>query len=983
MIINKINKYASTQNNSGSILLKSFVSFTAFLMLSACGDRTPSNRSDTTAPVITLTSPVGGEEARDGSFSITWNTDDPNPRTVEIKLSPISGTDNYHVLIADKAADTGTFDWDTTEVVDGIRYRVQITPTDISGNLGNTVTSLADFSVNNTPKVQGLALYTDENKNQTPDFGDKIIVPFDRDIIANSTQSKSFIMTAPGNNFGDGAVIANGPASNEITITLGNNASFKTRQAFNNTFTPNKASGISISPDINTNAITGTGQLSGITAKDSPPIDIWPGYIDSGQTLGTNNSTALIIVDIEHDGSMDLIVANNGQANRIWNNDGTGTFTDSGQTLGTGNSQALATGDVDKDGTLDLVVANNGQANKLWTNDGTGAFTDAAQDMGNNNTLDIALADVDKDGDLDVISANNGQANLIWLNDNATPGTFTNSGQALNSTGNTTAIAVGDVDKDGDLDIVSANNGQANRVWLNSNVTPGTYTDSLQLLGSENTTAIALHDVNLDGNLDIIEGNNGQSNRIWFNNGLGVFIDSGQTLGNSPTTSISLYDIDSDGKLDIVEGIDGQANVVWVNNGIGVFTDSLQRLGNNNTQSLVISDIDKDGDGDFVEANNTSAANTVWLNSLFGTWGEANFTQTNAVVGSALTTRSVALGDLNNDGYLDLIAGNRNNDNLTGESNQIFFNNRFGDFTFSQNLGPSPTNLAETQQVRLSDIDRDGDLDFVSANNIDLNTSLIWKNNGAGIFTQDQILVNVITNRISSVNFADINLDGDIDILLGSGLDNMVFDNTANVFTDSTQTLDPLTTREIEISDVNHDGFVDVINCDFGSGVASAGSVWLNTPINPGVFTDSGQVINGTFNQQCLSLDVADFSGNGSTDIIFGNRSTGVTNADGNRVMLNDGSGNFTESQSLGNNDTSEVVTGDIDGDGDIDIVAANKDQGNVVWINNGSGIFSATGNSLGANDSRSMAIGDIDNDGDLDLIEGIAGQGNRIWLNE
>ena len=973
------------KNNTNTIVFKSIVILPLLLILSGCGDRTPSNQSDSTAPVITLISPVGGEETRTGNFLITWNTDDPNPRTVEIKLSSISGSDNFPVTIAEAAADIGSFDWNTTGLPDGLNYRIQITPTDISDNLGNTVTSTADFAINNTPKVRGLALYTDENLNQTPDFGDKIIIPFDRNIKTNSTQSKSFILTAPGNTFGDGAVMSDGPAANEITITLGNNASFKTRQRFDNKFTPNKASGISISPDINTNAITGTGLLSIITAKDSPPVDIWPAYVDSGQTLGSSNSTAITIVDIEHNGSMDMIIANNGQANLVWTNDGSGTFIDSGQTLGTSNSQALATGDVDKNGTLDLVVANNGQANKLWTNDGSGNFTDAAQNMGNSNTLDIALADVDKDGDFDIITGNNGQANLIWLNDNTTPGTFTDSGQSLNSAGNTTAIAVGDVDNDGDLDIVTGNNGQANRVWLNDNGTPGTYNDSLQLLGSSNTTTITLHDVNDDGSLDIIEGNNGQANRIWRNNGSGVFTDSGQSLGNSATTTIDVYDIDSDGKLDIIEGIDGQANVVWVNNGSGVFTDSLQRLGSNNTQSLIISDIDKDGDGDIIEANNNTGANLVWLNSLFGTWGDVNFTKANTVVGDSFSTRSVALGDLNNDGYLDLISGNRANDNITGEPNQVFLNNGngSGDFTFSQNLGPTPTDIAQTQQIKLFDIDRDGDLDFVSTNNIDLDTSIIWLNDGAGIFTQGQLLVNTISNRISAVNFADINLDGDIDILLGSGLDNLAFNNVANVFTDSTQTLDPLSTREIEVSDVNHDGFVDLINCDFGSGAASGGSVWLNTPINPGIFTDSLQALNGTFDNQCLSLDIADFNGNGSTDIIFGNRTTGVSGVDANRVMLNDGSGVFTQSQTLGNSDTSEVVTGDIDGDGDIDIVAANNDQGNIVWINNGSGIFSADGIPLGANDARSMTIGDIDNDGDLDLIEGIAGQGNNIWLNE
>ena len=91
-------------------------------------------------------------------------------------------------------------------------------------------------------------------------------------------------------------------------------------------------------------------------------------------------------------------------------------FTNSGQALGNGDSWSVALGDLDADGDLDAMVANEfGQPNTVWTNDGNGTFTNSGQALGNGNSYSVALGDFDGDGDLDAMVANGGP-NTVWLN---------------------------------------------------------------------------------------------------------------------------------------------------------------------------------------------------------------------------------------------------------------------------------------------------------------------------------------------------------------------------------------------------------------------------------------------------------------------------------------------------------------------------------------------------------------------------------------
>jgi hypothetical protein len=102
-------------------------------------------------------------------------------------------------------------------------------------------------------------------------------------------------------------------------------------------------------------------------------------------------------------------------------------------------------------------------------------------------------------------------------------------------------------------------------------------------------------------------------------------------------------------------------------------------------------------------------------------------------------------------------------------------------------------------------------------------------------------------------------------------------------------------------------------------------------------------------------------------------------------LFWNDGNGIFTDSgQILNDTLVAEVAAGDLDGDGDLDVVVANMDLPNEIWLNDGTGHFTDSGLRLGGNSDMSTkaSLGDLDGDGELDLFIGSLNGAPEIWFN-
>ncbi len=356
------------------------------------------------------------------------------------------------------------------------------------------------------------------------------------------------------------------------------------------------------------------------TASPTPTALIT--FIDSGQDLGQGNGRCVVVGDVDGDGDSDVLISIQDQANTLWLNDGMGKFTLSDQ--GFKASTCTALGDLNGDKSLDIFFTE-GTSNQVWLNDGKGKFSNSNQNLVSPDSSAVALGDLDGDGDLDAFVINwNGKPDQVFLNDGRSR--FSDSGQKLGNRFGSD-VALGDIDKDGDLDALVSNNGEesnnATALWLNDG--HGKFTDSQQQLGFTNASAVAMGDLDGDGDLDAFIANSSHmgakpADKVWLNDGKGVFSDNGQSLDNFYSLTVELGDLDGDGDLDAFTGIWKAGPRVWLNDGKGKFVDSQIRLASRNSAGVAIADLDGDGDLDVFVSTNTWTGGDghpkLWLNQL-------------------------------------------------------------------------------------------------------------------------------------------------------------------------------------------------------------------------------------------------------------------------------------------------------------------------------------------------------------------------------
>lgn len=338
----------------------------------------------------------------------------------------------------------------------------------------------------------------------------------------------------------------------------------------------------------------------------------------STQIFPSFKTFQIALADLDDDGDLDAVFSMNDTNHcRIFFNDGNGYFEDSGQRL-TVKGHGVGIGDLDGDADPDILMTCVGYEHfsRVYWNDGKGEFFDSGQDLGDlkKSGNAVYLNDIDGDGDLDGMIDYYEEPNIIYVNNGR--GEFKDSGQRYPD--NTSFI---DLDSDGDVDMFVCDYGNGYRTLLNNG--KGKFFESSFL---SDTTLVRCFtgcgDLDGDGDLDLIvtNGDRRQSfpTRILYNDGSGKFKFGDQNLTPVYAGRVGVGDLNGDNHLDVVLTSYNQPNEVWLNNASNGFTKMLELEDKGAFHTALLEDIDNDGDLDLVIAHYTQphGSSEIWINKM-------------------------------------------------------------------------------------------------------------------------------------------------------------------------------------------------------------------------------------------------------------------------------------------------------------------------------------------------------------------------------
>jgi hypothetical protein len=685
----------------------------------------------------------------------------------------------------------------------------------------------------------------------------------------------------------------------------------------------------------------------------------------------TWGNTDIDLADMDGDGDLDVVSASAWTEEIIWyeNTDGQGLF-GRPRLVATAEDRffAIQAVDMDGDGDRDILTASGDDKVAWYRNiDGRGTF--GPQQIIStqvNGVSDVHAADMDGDGDLDVLSASSDDHKIAWYENIDGLGSF--GVQQLISTEAREARSVhaADVDGDGDLDVLSASSGDSKIAWYENVDASGEF-GSQQIISRDvmEATLVQTADIDQDGNLDVLSVSIADRKIAWYDNadGSGSF-DSQHVVSLVPDVEdVHLSDLDDDGDVDVLVGslYDG---VVWYENvdGAGAF-DEYHRIDTYywEAQSVHAADVDADGDLDLIAGMRffemyPFASRLEWYDNIDG-HGQFD----NARVISNFGTDAIDLADLDGDDDLDLLTASYGDDKVA------WFENTDGKGSFGGQLMIAVDAIG-ANDVHAADMNGDGNLDVVSGGQRELefasNAWLAWYRNTdvVGTFqTQQKIGDRPPDGLAPAVSFwpADMDDDGDVDILVAQTrpvwLENTdgvgTLGNPRRVTEDRSSTVVP--------ADVDGDGDLDVISANNWRNLEI---VWYENQNGQGVFADARPITSQMGELRSILLDTGDLDGDGDLDLLVA--------ADQMVWYENlDGGGGFGDPRPISTVRAGGVDLADMDGDGDLDVLSVSDE---LAWYENtsGGGIFEMH-HFLGSEIAfpRSVQAGDLDGDGDLDLV--------------
>lgn len=329
--------------------------------------------------------------------------------------------------------------------------------------------------------------------------------------------------------------------------------------------------------------------------------------------------------------------------------------------------------------------------------------------------------------------------------------------------------STGDLDGDGDLDIVLAKGRHwplHNRILLNL----GNGKFEVRSVGEQpdRSYSAALGDVDADGDLDVVVSNDApDEKKVYFNNGSGEFALAGSWGDPSwNTRNVVLADINRDDRLDLVVANRKSRSYVILNDGKGNFTkDHWRSLKAESAATMVTADFNGDGLVDIAAPHRDGGASRIFFND-----DTTSFEKTSTFGPEVSSTRACASGDLNRDGAVDLVVGDERH------GTKVYFNDGSGSFAKSVVIGEAKR---EAYAIAVADLNQDQHLDVIVG--YSKGGSKVFLNDGSGFEFKESSLGDG-KGAVYGIAVGDVNSDGRLDIVQGrSEATNAVFYNQGTV----------------------------------------------------------------------------------------------------------------------------------------------------------------------------------------------------------